>query len=199
MNRVAYYPITTALGNSYRIVVRLDNLPSNTSYYALEVSELFNDNISMYERLTNDSQKTTFIAGNNGYGIVSNASMLQFASLKSNNANFVNNFIYKNNSGIMIESWVKLNNYNGVYKCDCGEKKYFLPIHYVVKYADEGSCVKDIAANGSKYNGYSVISKENSIVTFYRSFNYVKDENDKKWSTSKSLDGYTLTGKTEYR
>lgn len=197
---ISYYSLNTALGNNYRTVVRLDSIPSNTSYYKLSVSELFNNNLSLYETALSESQKTTFVLGNNGYKVLDNALYLRYSSLKNDNVNIISNSMYSNN-GLYVDTVVRLNNFGGVYKFKSNAYGYiyFVPIHYVVKYADEPSCVKDVSANSSKYSGYTSVSSESSTATLYRSYTYSKDESDKKWSTNKNIDGYILTGKTEYR
>lgn len=195
---VSYYPTSTSLGNTYRTVIRLDNISANTSYYSIVTSELFNDNLSLYKNLLNEPVKTTFVVGDNGYKILNNPHALMLSSLKNENASITNNLIYSNN-GIFVETWVKFNNYNNLYKYAGNVDMYFVPIHYVIKYADESSCIKDLSSNASNYNGYEVVGQETSNVTLYRSYTIKKDNNNIKWSTNKTMEGYEPTGKTEYR
>lgn len=195
---VAYYPINTSLGNTYKIVVRLNNIPSNTKYYNLVSSELLDNDLSKYEKLLNSDVKTTFIVGNNGYGFINVAHAIMMVSLKSNNASLTKNIMYSDN-GYFIESSVKLNNYNNLYSYSGKVNMYLLPIHYVVKYADESNCIKNNSLDTNKYSGYEKVSSENTSVTMYRSYTDKKDESNKKWSTSKNIEGYVLTGKSEYR
>ena len=195
---VAYYPTNTSLGNTYKIVVRLNNIPSNTKYYNLVSSELLDNDLSKYEKLLNSDVKTTFIVGNNGYGFINVAHAIMMVSLKSNNASLTKNIMYSDN-GYFIESSVKLNNYNNLYSYSGKVNMYLLPIHYVVKYADKSNCIKNSSLDTNKYSGYEKVSSENTSVTMYRSYTDKKDESNKKWSTSKNIEGYVLTGKSEYR
>ncbi len=72
-------------------------------------------------------------------------------------------------------------------------------MHFVVEYTDKTSCRKDISENSGRYSGYIVESSTTQTATLYRTYSYQKDENDKKWTTEKNVDGYSFTGNTEYR
>lgn len=195
---VAYIPSSTPKGSTTKIVIRFDNIPSNTKNYNLVVAELFDNDMSKYNKVLSSPVKTTFVVGNNGYGYVNIAHALSVASLKNSNANITKNVMYSD-KGIFVETDVKINNYNNLYSYVGKVEMYFLPIHYIVKYADESSCVKDTSLNTNKYSGYEKVGSDTKSVTMYRSYTDKKDESNKKWSTSKNIDGYVLTGKSEYR
>lgn len=198
---VSYYSIINGYGN-YKIVVRLDNIPANTKYYNLTSSKLFNDDTALYENAIKSTPKTTFVVGNNGYNILNNTYFLKLASLKNSNATITSSRLYSNN-GIYAEFDIRISNFDNTYRYNYNNTNkdyiYFIPVHYTINYADESSCIKDYSTNASKYNGYTPIENEKTTVTLYRSYTDKKDENDKKWSTEKTMDGYTQTGKTEYR
>lgn len=193
---VGYVNSNITLGKRYRFTLRLNNVPSSTTYFKFVTKEFFNNNSSMYTTYLNSPVKTTFKLGGNAYGMTSNANTIKNSSLKSNNMTFIRAYDYDDGDYVSVDVWVQINNTSGVTKFN---NLYFVPIHLKVQYKDNASCVKDTEENASKYKKYTVTSSENVYTTLYRTYSYQKDNNDIKWSTSKSLSGYEFTGKTEWR
>lgn len=187
---------SVASGKLYKITVRLNNVPGDVIYRKTLTNEFFNNNISMYNTYLNTTPKITFRNGNNAYGLTNNATTMMNSSLKSNNLTYEQIYYYQDNNAIYAESIVRINNLSNV---SAFNNKYFIPIHIKFQYKDTQSCITDTADNASNYSDYILDSSKYETVTLYRSYSMQKDQNDTKWSTSKSIDGYVLTGKTEYR
>ena len=69
---------------------------------------------------------------------------------------------------------------------------FFVPIKFNVVFADKADCVRDTAANSSKYSNALVLDPQTKEVWEHRNINY-------KWSTNKNLSGWTWTGEYEDR
>ena len=194
---VVYYPRNFEYGTIYRNVIRLDNVSTNSNArFNLKQLELFDDNYSYYEKYLNSSSKNTVIIGNDGRGITDKSYILESTSLKSRNVTIKRSMITSGSYGVGVEFWLTINNINNVYNYS---GVYFVPVHFSVEYEDKLSCVKDTSQNAYKYSGYVIYGSSSQRVTLYRSYSYQKNENDKKWSTNKTLEGYVATGKSEYR
>ena len=179
----------------YRFTIRLNDVPSNTTYLVFLTKEFYNNNSSLYSSHSRTSSNVTFITGG-AYTSIPSGNSLKNSSLKSNNIQLVLASYYKSGNYVNVDYIIRLNNVSGVTPY---QNLYFIPMHFKVQYRNENSCVTDLASNASRYNGYTVKSSSTANVTLYRSYTYKRDYNNVKWSTSKSLSGYEATGRTQWR
>ena len=137
------------------------------------------------------------MTGNTGkYNVpISSATTFKNTSLKRNNFTFDVSGIYL--SGGVYRATVTINykNTSGVepyYASNLGYDVYFVPLKFDVSFAYTDDCVRDTADNQDKYDGYSISNPKKETTWMHRSPEY-------KWSTSKTLAGYTYTGIYEDR
>ena len=123
------------------------------------------------------------------------SSSFKNSSLKRNNFTFDVSGIYL--SGGVYRATVTINykNTSGVdpyYASNLGYDVYFVPLKFDVSFAYTDDCIRDTAENQDKYDGYSISNPKKEKYWVHRSLEY-------KWSTSKTLKGYTYTGIYEDR
>ena len=138
-----------------------------------------------------------YMTGNTGkYNVsLSNAVSFKNSSLKRNNFTFDVSGIYLSGGVYRAEVTINYKNNSGVtpyYASNLGYDVYFVPLKFDVSFAYWDDCVRDSADNQDQYDGYSISNPKKEKYWVHRSLEY-------KWSTSKTLKGYTYTGIYEDR
>lgn len=147
---------------------------------------------SDYQNYLNNQGKDLEMVNNNDYYSVTqlNKSSFKASSLKANNFRYSISRAYK--SGNYYYADVVITYYNGnnvtpYYFNNLNGYIYFVPFKFNVSYGSTNDCTTDLASKRANYSGYTITDTE------------VKKEYTYRWSTQKSISGYSYTGISEYR
>ena len=160
-------------------------------------------NLSSYADYNNyKAEKNRFavyMTGNTGAYDTSlpSASVFNRSSLGSSNFTFgigslyLQSGIYRTNITINFKNGTGVSSYTSS-NTSINDPLFFVPVKFDVVFADKSDCVRDTAANSSNYSNALVLDPQTQDVWEHRTVTY-------KWSTSKTLSGWTYTGEYEDR
>lgn len=152
----------------------------------------FSNSLTDYRNYINNRGNMEMTGGNDKYSVrpLTDYSRFRESSLDKDNFTFEISGVYKKGGvyRVYIDEYYK--NHNGVtpyYADNLGFNVYFVPVKFDLSFAYKDDCVRDLASNQDKYDGYSVSNKKTETVWYHRSREYT-------WSTEKSLPGWEWTG-----
>ncbi|MEG1009516.1 MAG: hypothetical protein RSF67_06880, partial [Clostridia bacterium] len=196
----SYIDAKRANNTKYTYTIKLDNISNyRTKENTVGVSNksYFSPNLTDYIAYLNTrDENITMIGANQKYNVYPN-SIYDFknSSLDIDNFTFNVSGAYKNGNAYFVDVTINYKNGNGIIPYNAkniGYNVYFVPLKFNVSYSTNSDCIRDTELNKWKYNGYSVSNPSYETGCHHREIFY-------KWSTEKSLAGYTYTGISEYR
>ena len=198
---IPYVSDTSSKSMDYTL--RLMNLPSNISNVSISKKNglrTYSDFSNAYNRNEDDLKMLNDNANANTSSLGGSVSRFQNSSLKAtdnggSNFSFSLSSPYKSGYYYYVRVNMSIRNTSGVtpfYDSYLKRNIYFVPIHFQVEYTNRSNCY-ETSTNEVK-SGYSLVGTKTKNETY----TYV-DNNQTKWSTATSLDGYRATGNSEWR
>ena len=158
----------------------------------------FSNSLTDYRKYLSNRGNMVMTGGNGDYSVAlssSQVSQYKNSSLTKNNFTFDISGVYYEGGVYRVYITEYYKNHNGVkpfYASNLGFNVYFVPLKFTISFAYEDDCIRDLADNQDKYDGYSISDPKKETTWMHRIPTY-------RWSTEKTLDGYEYTGIYEDR
>lgn len=179
----------------FSYLLRLTDIPTNTK--KIKVYNVKNFDGEDFPIYYNNQNKNTYSDFN---AFLPNYTLFKNAALTSTNFSYTIDETLKYNNVWSVVVKVKVRNlYNKVPEFKNNKYIYYVPIMFSIEYTDENDYAIDADMNWVNYAPAEVRYAYSEYRNIYRTFETKIDTTDTKWSTSTSLDGYSATGKKEWR